>query len=97
MTAPVSTRTQRVLQAWTTRDAAAAKTVAAFLRQPIADADWDTVERHRGLDVVMEKIDQWELENPAPKGRGSIDDFRLWGARRCRRPGGPLIDGGGST
>ena len=42
--------TQRVLQAWTTRDLAAAKTKAAVLRQAIADADWDTVERYGGLD-----------------------------------------------
>ena len=29
----------------------------------------DTVERHGGLDDVMEKIDPWVLENPGPKGR----------------------------
>ena len=46
-------RTQRVLQVWTTRDPAAAKTEAAGLRQAIADADWDTVERHGGLDAVV--------------------------------------------
>ena len=25
-----------------------------------------------------------------PKGRGSIDDFRLWGSRRWRRINAPL-------
>ena len=39
----------------------------------------DTVERHDGLSVVMEKIDQWEQENPASNGRQMIDDFRRWG------------------
>ena len=57
----------------------------------------DTVERHAGLDVVMEKIDQWELENPATNGRRMIDDFRLRGSRTCRRRGGPLTKGGWRT
>ena len=39
----------------------------------------DTVERHDGLGVVMEKIVQWEQENPASNGRKMIDDFRLRG------------------
>ena len=51
-------RTQRVLQAWTTRDPAATKTEAAGLRQAIADADWDTIERHGGVDAVVDKINQ---------------------------------------
>ena len=57
----------------------------------------DTVERHAGLDVVMEKIDQWGAENPASDGCAMIDDYRLRGSRTWRRRGGPLIDGGGST
>ena len=55
----------------------------------------DTVERHDGLSVVMEKIDQWEQENPASNGREMIDDFRLRGSNRCRQMGRPLSDGGG--
>ena len=54
----------------------------------------DTVERHDGLDVVMEKIDQWEQETPASNGRRMIDDFRLRGSRRCRHMGVPLSGGG---
>ena len=61
-----------------------------MLRQAIDEADWDTVERHGGFNAVVEKIVQWEQENPVPKGRGSIDSFRLWGSRRCRRIGEPL-------
>ena len=57
----------------------------------------DTVERHDGLSVVMEKIDQWEQENPASKGREIIDDFRLRGSRTWRRMGGPLTRGGWRT
>ena len=49
----------------------------------------DTVERHDGLSVVMEKLDQWEQENPASNGRGMIDDFRLWGSRRWSRTNAP--------
>ena len=58
-----------------------------YLRQAIADTDWDTVARHGGFNAVVKKILQGEQENPVPKGRGSIDDFRLWGSRRCRRIG----------
>ena len=57
----------------------------------------DTVERHASLDVVMEKIVQWEQENPASNGRGMIDDFRLRGSRPCRRMGGHLTKGGWRT
>ena len=57
----------------------------------------DTVERHDGLSVVMEKIDQWEQENPASKGREMIDDFCLRGSRTWRRMGGPLTRGGWRT
>ena len=45
----------------------------------------DTAERHDGLSVVMEKIDQWEQENPASDGRDMINDFRLRGSRTWRR------------
>ena len=54
----------------------------------------DTVERHGGLDVVMEKIVQREQENPASNGREMIDDFRLRGSRTWRRMGGPLTTRG---
>ena len=43
--------------------------LAVDSRQEIADTDWDTVERHGGFDVVMEKIVQWEQENRASNGR----------------------------
>ncbi len=70
---------------------------ATFLRQAIADADWDTIERHAGRDVVMEKIVQREQETPTSNGREMIDDFRLWGSRRCRQMGRHLLDGGVSV
>ena len=62
---------------------------AAPVRQAVADADWAMVERHGGFDVVMEKIVQWEQENPASNGRGMIDDFRLWGSSRWSRTNAP--------
>ncbi len=57
----------------------------------------DTVERHDGLNVVMEKIDQWEQENPTSNGREMIDDFRLRGSRTCRGMDAPLRNEGWRT
>ena len=37
----------------------------------------DTIQRHGGFDVVMEKYLQREQENPASNDREMIDDFRL--------------------
>ena len=70
---------------------------ATFLLQAIHEADRDTVERHGGLNVVVEKVLQWEQENPASNGREMIDDFRLRGARTWRRMGGHLTKGGWRT
>ena len=87
-------RTQRVLKAWASRDPAAVETRAAALRQALADADWDTVERQGGFDAVVQKINQSEQKRPPSNGRGMIDDFHLWGSRTCRRMGGYLTRGG---
>ena len=54
----------------------------------------DTIERHAGLDVVMEKTVQWEQETPTSNGRGMIDDFRLRGSRTWRQRGVLLSNGG---
>ena len=80
-------RTQRLLQAWINRDPAAAKTEAAGLRQAIADADWDTVERYGGHDAVVDKIRQLGKGNPPSTGGGMIDNFRRWGSELCRQIG----------
>ena len=45
------------------------------------------------LDVVMEKIDQWEQEDPLSDGLEMIDDSRLRGSRPCRHMGGHLTNG----
>ena len=55
----------------------------------------DTIECHGGLDVIKEKIDQCEQDNPGLNERGMIDDFRLRGSSRCRQMGRHLSDGGG--
>ena len=57
----------------------------------------DTVERHGGLDAVMEKTVQREQETPASNGRGMIDDFRLRGSRTWRHMGGHLKKRGWCT
>ena len=89
--------TQRVLQARASRDPGAATTEVEARRQTIADAGWDTVERHGGLDAAVDRIDQAEEETPASAGAGWIDDFRLRGSRTWRRMGGHLSDGGWLT
>ena len=57
----------------------------------------DTVERHAGLHVVMEKIVQREQETPTSNGREMIDDLRLRGSRPCRHMGGHLSKEGWRT
>ena len=62
-------------------------TEAAVLRQAISDTDWDTVERHDGLEGALKNINQPEQETPALNGQGMIDDLSLRGSSRCRRMG----------
>ena len=87
-------RAGRRLQSWAVGDMSEGEKEVLMLRQAIDEADWDTVERHGDLNAAIEKIVQWEREDRAPKGRGMIDRFRLWGSRRCRRMGGPVTKGG---
>ena len=89
-------RAGRRLQSWAARDISEAEKEILSLREAIADADWDTVARHGGLDATMRKFHQWEQENPASNGRGMIDDFRLRGSRTWRRMGDTATKGGGA-
>ena len=73
-----------------------AKTEAAAFRQAIADTDWDTVERHGGLNAALKKMNELARESPVSNDRGMIDCCRLRGSRRCRRKGGPFTQEGGS-
>jgi len=66
---------------WPDGDMAEDDKEALMFRQAITRTDWDTVERHGGFDVVMEKIVHQEQENPAANGRERIDDFRLAGVK----------------
>ena len=72
-------RTQRILQAWAAPAAETGQPEAPALRQAIADADWDTVERNGDLDAVMEKIPQAGKETVVSPMVGLIDNFHLWG------------------
>ena len=67
---------------------------ALILRQAIADTDWETVERHGGWDAVVAKVIQSEQEAAPSNDQGMIDDFHLWGSRRCRQMGVTVSDGG---
>ena len=83
-------RAGRRLRSWVAGKMSEEEKEALMLRQAIADADRDTVERHGGLNAALKKISQWDRKNPVPKDRGSIDSFRLWGSHRCRRIGDRL-------
>ena len=80
-------RARRRLEFWAAGDRSGGEQKAVFLRQALADADWDTVERHGGFDAVVEKINQSEQKRPPSNGAGMIDNFRLRGSRRCRPMG----------
>ena len=90
-------RAERVLQSWTAGDMSEAETELLTLRQAVAGADWDTVERYGGLNAALKKMNQLARESPLSNGRGMIDDFRLWGSRRCRRGGVRLTNAGSDT
>ena len=66
-----------------------------MLRQAVADTDFDTIERHGGWDAVVTKVIQSEQEAASSNDQGLIDNFHLWGSRRCRQMGVPLSDAGG--
>ena len=76
-------RAGRRLEFWASGDSRGGGQEAAFLRQALADADWDTVERHGGFDAVVEKINQSEQKRPPSNSAGRIDDFRLRGQARA--------------
>ena len=78
-------RAGRVLTSWRGRGITDAEQEAVMLRQAIADTDWETLERHGGFDAAVKKVLQFGARNTLLNDRGMIDDFRLWGSRRCRR------------
>ena len=90
-------RAERVLQSWTAGDMSEAETELLALRQAVAQADWDTVERYGGLNAALKKMNELARESPMSNARGMIDDFRLWGSRRCRRGGVRLTNVGSDT
>ena len=64
--------THRILQIWSTGDFSETEKEILGLGQAIADTDWDTVERHSGLQAVVGKFDQAEEETaPWPAQDGS--------------------------
>ena len=80
-------RAARVLHSWIAGDMTETDRELLTLRQAVSSADWETVERYGGLDAALKKINQLKQETPALNGQGMIDDFHLWGSRRCRRIG----------
>ena len=80
-------RARRRLEFWASGARADASWQAAFLRQALANADWETVERHGGFDAVVEKINQSGQKKPPSNGVGMIDDFRLRGSSTWRTRG----------
>ncbi len=90
-------RAERVMRSWVGGDLTEAGRELLNLRWAVSSADWETVERYGGLNAALKKINQLKQAAPEPQGLGMIDDFRLWGSRRCRRMGGHLTKGGRLT
>ena len=88
-------RAGRVLTSWRGRAITDAEKEILTLQLAVDNADWEALEPYGGLDAALRKIHQFEQQNPNFNGPGSIDDFRLWGSRRCRQMGVTLLDGGG--
>lgn len=88
-------RASRVLTSWRGRGITEAEQEANMLRQAIADTDWETLDRHGGIDSVVERVLQVEEQSASTNGPGMIDGFRLWGSLRCRQMGVPLSERGG--
>ena len=88
-------RAERVLTSWRGRAITEAEQEAIMLRQAVADTDFDTIERYGGFDAVIEKVLQVEKQSASTNDQGMIDDFHLWGSRRCRQMGVTLSEGGG--
>ena len=85
-------RAERVLTSWRGRSITDAEQQAIMLRQAIADADWETLERHGGFDAAVKKVLEVEEQSTSNNDPGMIDDFRLWGSRRCRQTHAPPND-----
>ena len=83
-------RAERVMRSWVGRDLSEAGRELLILRWAVSNADWETVERYGGLNAALKKINQLKQATPEPQGLGMIDDFHLWGSRRCRRTHAPL-------
>ncbi|MDE2755682.1 MAG: hypothetical protein OXI92_03930 [Acidobacteriota bacterium] len=85
-------RAERVLTSWRGRGITEAEQEAIMLRQAIADTDWETLDRHGGIDAAAEKVIQAEEQSASNNTPGMIDEFRLWRSSRCRRTGVPPSD-----
>ena len=85
-------RAERVLTSWGGRSITDAEQQAIMLRQAIANADWETLERHGGFDAAVKKVLEVEEQSTSNNDPGMIDDFRLWGSRRCRQTHAPPND-----
>ena len=86
-------RAERVMRSWVGGDLTEAGRELLHLRWAVSSADRETVERYGGLNAALKKINQLKQAAPEPQGLGMIDDFRLWGSRRCRRTHAPLKTG----
>ena len=86
-------RAERVMRSWVGGELTEAGRELLILRWAVSSADRETVERYGGLNAALKKINQLKQATPEDQGLGMINDFRLWGSRRCRRKHGPLTKG----
>ena len=82
-------RAERVFQSWRGRAITDAEKEILTLQLAVDNGDWETLEPYGGLDAAMRKLHQLEQQSPNINGFGMIDEFRLWGSRRCRRMHAP--------
>ena len=90
-------RAGRVLTSWRGRAVTDAEQQLIVLRQALSQADWQAVERYGGFDAAVDRMVELEQQTASNNDPGMIDDFRLWGSRRCRRKGGPFTQEGWPT
>jgi len=88
-------RAGRVLSSWRGRGVTEAELELITLREALSRADWETVDHHGGFDIAVDRMIELDQQIASNNDGGIIDDFRLWGSRRCHRMGVALSEGGG--
>ena len=87
-------RAGRRLRSWVAGKMSEEEKEALMLRQAMAEADWDTVERHGGFNAVVEKILRWERGKPGNQGPRIYRQVLPLGVTQMPSYGWPPYKGG---